>query len=123
MAPTTIAIIIDVTTLYIVKNSPNRLYVANIESTPVIGVDIRKLVTAPLLAPSLCRVLAIGITEQEQRGRGAPNRVDFTIEPIPLSPRCLYIKLSGITCFNRPATITPKIYIDSWSLLLQIYFL
>ncbi len=58
-----------------VKNQPKKLYVVKIESTPVIGVEIKKLCTAPLLAPSLSKLLAKGITLQEQTGIGIPTKV------------------------------------------------
>lgn len=44
------------------------------ESTPVCGVAIRKEVVAPLLAPSLRNDMAVGITPQEHRGNGIPNK-------------------------------------------------
>ncbi len=91
MAPTTIAIIIDVTTLYIVKNSPNRLYVANIESTPVIGVDIRKLVICSTISPlPMYESLPYGITVARSRGV-AGLHIEWLVqfEPISISPRCL----------------------------------
>ena len=55
-----------------------RLYVAMMLSTPVWGVAMRKAVVAPFEAPSLRSDMAVGITPQEQRGRGIPNNVAFT---------------------------------------------
>jgi hypothetical protein len=42
-SPTVIAIMIDEIILKITKTKPNNEYVARIESTPVIGVDIKKM--------------------------------------------------------------------------------
>ena len=46
---------------------------AIIESIPVCGVDIRNAVVAPFEAPSLRNDIAVGITPQEQSGRGIPS--------------------------------------------------
>jgi len=45
------------------------------ESAPVAGVEIKKETEAPRLAPSLRRAIAVGITPQEQIGRGTPKSV------------------------------------------------
>jgi hypothetical protein len=52
--------------------NPNTPYVAIIESTPVMGVVIKKLVTAPLEAPFLRKEVASGITPHEHSGKGMP---------------------------------------------------
>ncbi len=59
------------------------------ESTPVVGVDMRKERTAPLLAPFLFRNSATGMTPQEQRGRGIPKRAAFITEAGLFTERCL----------------------------------
>jgi hypothetical protein len=41
----------------------------------VCGVDVRKEMVAPLLAPSLCSEIPVGITPQEHNGKGIPARV------------------------------------------------
>ena len=46
------------------------------ESTPVAGVEIKKLTLAPLLAPSLRSAIDVGITPQLQIGSGTPNNAD-----------------------------------------------
>ena len=46
------------------------------ESTPVAGVEIKKLTLAPLLAPSLRSAIEVGITPQLQIGSGMPNKAD-----------------------------------------------
>jgi hypothetical protein len=47
------------------------------ESIPVCGVAIKKETVAPLDAPSFLKDMAVGITPQEHRGSGMPNRVAF----------------------------------------------
>jgi hypothetical protein len=101
------AIIIEEITLYMVKIHPKNPKVARIESTPVIGVEIKKLCTAPLLAPSFLREFARGITLHEQRGNGTPKSVAFMTDRYELSPKCLETKSSGIICFKIPATTRP----------------
>tara|TARA_B100000886_G_C20022638_1_gene326554 strand:+ start:348 stop:518 length:171 start_codon:yes stop_codon:yes gene_type:complete len=53
-----------------------------IESTPVSGVEIKKLDVGPFFTPAFLKVTADGITEHEQSGRGIPKREAFTISPI-----------------------------------------
>ena len=50
------------------------------ESIPDSGVEIRKAEVAPLFTPAFLRVIAVGITEQEQRGKGTPTSDALTIE-------------------------------------------
>ena len=45
-----------------------------IESTPDSGVDIRKAVVAPLLAPCFRNDTAAGSVPQDHKGRGIPKR-------------------------------------------------
>jgi hypothetical protein len=59
----------------IANGNPIIEYVAKIESTPVEGVEIKKETVAPRLAPSFRRAIAVGITPQEQIGRGIPKSV------------------------------------------------
>jgi hypothetical protein len=47
------------------------------ESTPVIGVDMRNERVAPLLAPDFLMEVAKGMTPQEQTGRGIPNNTEL----------------------------------------------
>ncbi len=53
------------------------------ESAPDSGVDIKKAVTAPLLAPCFFRAAAAGRAPQDQRGNGIPKRAALAIEDIP----------------------------------------
>lgn len=78
------------------------------ESTPVMGVEIRKESVAPLLAPDFLIDVAKGITPQEQTGRGMPNIVDFTTEEILSLPKCLVTILSGTSSCKTPAKSNPK---------------
>ena len=57
----------------IAKGKPSSEYVASMESTPVAGVEMRKLTLAPLLAPSLRSAIDVGITPQLQIGSGTPK--------------------------------------------------
>jgi len=51
------------------------------ESNPISGQEIKKATQAPAEAPERQRATAIGMTEQEQNGRGIPtkaaSRTDF----------------------------------------------
>ena len=47
-------------------------------STPVCGVESRKAVVAPLLAPWRRRDAATGITPHEHSGKGTPKRLALT---------------------------------------------
>ena len=64
---------------------------AIILSTPVCGVEVKKEVTAPRVAPFLPSSIAVGTTPQEQSGSGTPIKEDFITEPIPFLPTCFVI--------------------------------
>ena len=66
----------------------SRAYVIPMESSPVSGVEIRKEVVAPLLAPLRRRDVATGSTEHEHSGRGMPNREARVTDLRLLPPRC-----------------------------------
>jgi hypothetical protein len=57
------------------------------ESTPVSGVDIRKAVVAPLLAPCCRKPAAAGTTPQLQSGKGIPNKEALSMLRNVLRPR------------------------------------
>ena len=78
------------------------------ESTPVIGVEIKKERVAPLLAPDFLIEVARGMTPQEQTGRGMPNTVDLTTEEMLSLPKCLVTMLSGTSSCKTPAKSNPK---------------
>ncbi len=78
------------------------------ESTHVIGVEIRNESVAPLEAPDFLMDVASGITPQEQTGRGIPKTVDLTTDETLSFPKCLVTILSGTSSCKRPAKINPK---------------
>jgi len=57
------------------------------ESIPVVGVEIKNDRVAPLFAPCLLKEIAVGITPQEQKSKGIPNRAAFITELILPFPR------------------------------------
>ena len=78
------------------------------ESIPVWGVEIRNELVAPFDAPLLKNEIPVGITPQEQRGRGTPI-IDAIAEDLKLDlPKCFRIFLSGKTSFNNPANNKPN---------------
>lgn len=86
------------------------------ESTPDSGVEIRKAVVAPLLAPCFFKEAAAGKTPQEHRGMGMPNRAAFMTElNLPL-PRWSATKEGFKKTLSRPPTNMPKrIYTEASS--------
>ena len=74
--------------LTIANNGPSNEYVASTESTPVVGVETRNETVALLLAPSLFKCAATGITPQEQSGKGIPKREAFITEEILFLEKC-----------------------------------
>ena len=78
------------------------------ESTPVIGVDMRNESVAPLLAPDFLIEVAKGMTPQEQTGRGMPKIVDLSTEVMLFFPKCLVTILSGTSSCKIPAKRSPK---------------
>ena len=57
------------------------------ESTPDSGVEIRKAVVAPLLAPCLLSDAAAGSTPHDQSGNGTPSSAALTTELYRPRPR------------------------------------
>ena len=57
------------------KANPNTEKVANIESMPVCGVAQRNAVVAAFEPPSFRRDMAVGMTPQEHKGSGIPNKL------------------------------------------------
>ena len=64
-------------------------------STPVCGVELRKDMVAPRLAPIFRIEEATGMTEQEQRGRGMPSIAALKTEYILDAPSCRIMSLGG----------------------------
>lgn len=84
------------------------------ESTPDSGVDIKKAVVAPLLAPCFFSDAAAGSTPQDHKGIGIPNRAALITEVKRPFPRCLDTVAGLIKIFNKPPTRMPKrIYTDA----------
>lgn len=81
---------------------------ANIESTPVVGVETRKDKILDFVAPSFSKEEAKGITPQEQTGRGTPKIVALIIDKNPGLPNCLLIKLLPKNTWSKPAINIPK---------------
>ena len=77
------------------------------ESTPVSGVAIKKAVVAPRDAPACFRLAAVGITEQEHRGSGAPMMDALNTDIKSSCPRCLKTLSCGIYSLSNPAMKKP----------------
>jgi hypothetical protein len=92
----------------IANKGPNKEYEARIESTPVVGVETKKLRVALLLAPSFCNDAATGITPHEQIGNGIPKSEAFTMVPRLFLPKCIVIKSVPIKTCKMPAMNIPK---------------
>ncbi len=80
----------------------------DIESTPDSGVEIRKDVVAPLLAPCLRSDTAAGKTPQDHNGMGMPSMEAFRTDRNRPCPRCLATIPGLRNTRNNPATIRPK---------------
>ena len=78
------------------------------ESTPVMGVEIKKESVAPLLAPLFLMLDASGITPQEHTGRGIPKIVDLITESMFCFPKCFVTMVSGTSSCKIPAKMSPK---------------
>ncbi len=61
-------------------------------SSPVCGVDVKKLTVAPFEAPFLPKYNAIGTTPHEHSGNGTPITDAFTTATNELPPTCFNIK-------------------------------
>ncbi len=84
------------------------------ESTPDSGVEIKKAVVAPLLAPCFFIDAAAGSTPQDHKGMGIPKIAALNTEVNRPFPRCLATIAGLIKIFNKPPTRIPKrIYIDA----------
>lgn len=92
----------------IANGNPIKENVAMIESTPVCGVAIKKEATAPLDAPSLRIDIAVGITPQEQSGKGMPMSAALITLRKDLRERYLWKYFPGIKVCMIPAIRKPK---------------
>jgi hypothetical protein len=102
------AIIIEVMALYMVNIQPKIPYVAMMESTPVMGVEMRKESVAPFEAPDFLMLVAKGMTPQEQTGKGIPKTVDFMTDQMFSFPKCLVTNVSGTSSCMIPAKMSPN---------------
>jgi len=94
--------------LKIAYTGPNKLNVTRILSTPVWGVDSRKEIVAPLLAPCFRNDIETGITPHEHNGSGTPNADAFSNGQKSLRPRCLSISPADMNTDSTPATKKPN---------------
>ena len=79
-----------------------------IESTPVCGVAIRKEITEPFDAPSLCNAIAVGITPQEHNGNGIPNNVAYKTDVQLFFDKYFEKSCCGTRTCNIPANKKPS---------------
>jgi hypothetical protein len=86
------------------------------ESTPDSGVEMRKAVVAPLLAPCFWRETAAGRTPQEQRGRGTPKSAALITELNLPDPRCVATVVGFKNTLSTPERRIPnRIYTEESS--------
>ena len=78
------------------------------ESTPVIGVEIKNEREAPRLAPLFLMLVASGMTPHDHTGKGTTKSVDLSTEEILSLPKCFVTKLSGTTSCKTPANKSPN---------------
>ena len=79
------------------------------ESTPVCGVAIRKLVQAPCDAPSRRNPTLVGITPHEHKGRGTPMAAALMTLFMFRGARCRFSIFAGTKALSSPAKKKPKI--------------
>jgi len=78
------------------------------ESTPDSGVEIKKAVVAPLVAPCLRSDTAAGSTPHDHNGIGIPKKAALTTDLKRPCPRCLAIELGFKNTRKSPATSNPN---------------
>ncbi len=78
------------------------------ESIPDSGVEMRKAVVAPLLAPCFRSDTAAGKTPQDHNGMGMPRRAALNTEIKRPCPRCLATEPGLRNTRSNPAIIRPK---------------
>lgn len=78
------------------------------ESTPDSGVEIKKAVVAPLLAPCLRSDTAAGSTPHDHSGIGMPKKAALKTDLKRPRPRCLTIEFGFKNTRKSPATINPN---------------
>lgn len=78
------------------------------ESTPDSGVEIRKAVVAPRLAPCFRSDTAAGNTPQDHNGMGMPRKAALKTDAKRPRPRCLTTVLGLRKTRSNPLTIKPN---------------
>ena len=78
------------------------------ESTPDSGVEIKKAVVAPRLAPCFRSDTAAGKTPQDHNGMGMPIAADLNTDAKRPRPRCVTTVLGLRKTRNNPLTINPN---------------
>ena len=91
------------------RTGPSKPYVINILSTPVCGVEIKKEVVAPFVAPCFLRYAETGITPHEQSGSGTPNIDAKKIELADFFPKYFLIVSTVRITDKNPQIKNPKI--------------
>jgi len=79
-----------------------------IESTPDSGVDIKKAVVAPLLAPCLRSDTAAGKTPHDHNGIGIPRRAALKTDENRPRPKCRHTEFGLRKTRNRPLISKPN---------------
>ena len=86
------------------------------ESTPDSGVEIKKAVVAPLLAPCFRSDTAAGNTPQDHNGIGMPRKAALNTEANRPRPRCRTTEFGLRNTRRKPLTTSPnKMYTDASS--------
>ena len=78
------------------------------ESTPDSGVEIKKAVVAPLLAPCLRSDTAAGSTPHDHNGIGIPKKAALITDLNRPWPKCLAIEFGFKNTRKSPATSNPN---------------
>ena len=86
------------------------------ESTPDSGVEIKKAVVAPFVAPCFRSDTAAGNTPQDHNGIGMPRRAALNTEENRPRPRCRTTDFGLRNTRRNPLTNKPnKMYTDASS--------
>ena len=86
------------------------------ESTPDSGVEIKKAVVAPLLAPCLRSDTAAGNTPQDHNGMGMPRKAALNTEANRPRPRCRTTEFGLRNTRRKPLINNPNnMYTDASS--------
>ena len=84
------------------------------ESTPDSGVDIKKAVVAPFVAPCLRSDTAAGNTPHDHNGIGMPTKAALNTEENRPLPRCRTTEFGLRNTLRNPLTSNPNnIYMDA----------